>query len=74
MWDILPKSFRLFLVALLVEGKTKGVWAVSCDIMPSGCPSDDPNNDTEITADRDPEDYFVNKALHDMVELTVYSR
>jgi len=54
-----------------VEGKTKGVWAVSCDIMPSSCPSDDPNNDTEITADRDPEDYFVNKALHDMVELTV---
>jgi len=44
-----------------------------CDIMPSGCPSDDPDNDndTEITADRDPDDYFVNKALHDMVELTV---
>ena len=33
--------------------------------MPSGCPSNDPDDDTEITADYDPEDYFVNKALHD---------
>ena len=39
--------------------------------MPSGCPSDDPNNDTEITTDREPEDYFANKALYDMIELTV---
>ena len=33
--------------------------------MPSGCPSNDPDDDTEITTDCDPEDYFVNKALHD---------
>ena len=47
------------------EGKNKGAWIVSCDIMPSGCPSNDPDDDTEITADCDPEDYFANKALHD---------
>ena len=69
MWDIpLQDHFKWH---VLEEGKTKGVWAVSCDIMPSDCPSDDPDKDTEITADCEPEDYSPNKALHDMIEFTV---
>jgi|GEM_PF-3230808 hypothetical protein len=56
---------------VIEEGKKKGVWAVSCDIMTTGCPSTDPDHDIEITADCEPEDYFINKELHDMIELTV---
>ena len=44
--------------------------ATSCHQV-AHCPSGDPDNDTEITADCVPEDYIANKALHDMIELTV---
>jgi hypothetical protein len=64
---MIPKSFRLFQMARLRGRETKGVWAVSCGIMPSGCPPGDPDNDTEIMADCEPEEYFVNKTLHDMI-------
>ena len=52
------------------KGKTKGAWAFSCDITPSGCPSGGPDADTKITADCEPVDYFANKALRDMTQLT----
>jgi len=39
--------------------------------MPTGCPSTDPDHDTEITADCEPEDCFIKKELHCMIELTV---
>ena len=48
-------------------GKRQGGWAVTCDEMPSGGPSEEPAGDIELTDEQAPKRYVINESapLHD---------
>jgi hypothetical protein len=61
--------FRIRRDQMSWKGKKFGGWAASCDLMPSGSPSEDPVGDIFINDNYEPEDYVINDQLYEMIDL-----